>query len=59
MKVINDQEIEVVVDDSSTAIPALMESLKAQRLNTETVEQKSVPFDDVFVKLIETEAADD
>jgi len=59
VKVINDQEIEVVVDDSSTAIPALMEGLKAQRLNTETVEQKSVPFDDVFVKLIETEAADD
>jgi ABC-2 type transport system ATP-binding protein len=59
VKVINDQEIEVVVDDSSAAIPALMESLKAQRLNTETVEQKSVPFDDVFVKLIETEAADD
>jgi ABC-2 type transport system ATP-binding protein len=58
VKVISDQEIEVIVDEASTAIPSLVESLKEQRLNTETVEQKSVPFDDVFVKLIETEAVD-
>jgi ABC-2 type transport system ATP-binding protein len=59
VKLISDQEIDVIVDDSSTAIPLLMEELNAQRLNTETVEQISPPFDDVFVKLIETEKVND
>jgi len=36
-----------------------MEDLNAQRLNTETVEQISPPFDDVFVKLIEMEKVND
>jgi len=33
----------------------LVEDLNAQRFNIETIEQKSAPFDDVFVKLIEME----
>jgi len=57
VKSVNEQEIEVVVDDASTAIPSLMEWGQAQRLNIETLEQKSVPFDDVFVKVIEKETA--
>ncbi|HLO14623.1 MAG TPA: ABC transporter ATP-binding protein [Anaerolineales bacterium] len=56
IKVINDQEIEVVVDEASTAIPALMEASKADGVNVETIEEISPPFDDVFVRLIETEA---
>jgi ABC-2 type transport system ATP-binding protein len=59
VRVINDQEIELVVDEANTAIPALMEVCKTQGINVETVEQISPPFDDVFVKLIETEAAND
>ena len=56
VKVINDQEIEVIVDEANTAIPALIEASKAQRINIETIEEVSPPFDDVFVRLIEKEA---
>ena len=58
VKVINDQEIEMVVDEASTAIPLLVEWSQAQRLTVEMIEQKSTPFDDVFVKIIEKEAVD-
>ena len=58
VKVINDQEIEMVVDEASTAIPLLLEWSQAQRLTVEMVEQKSTPFDDVFVKIIEKETVD-
>lgn len=58
VKVISDQEIELIVDEASTAIPLLMEWSQRQRLNVETIEEKSPPFDDVFVKVIEKETAD-
>lgn len=54
-KMISDQEIELIVDEASTDIPALIEAAKAQRINIETIEEISPPFDDVFVKLIEKE----
>jgi len=57
VKVIGDQEIEITVDEANTAMPALMEVAKAERLNVEKIEQISPPFDDVFVRLIEKEAA--
>jgi hypothetical protein len=57
VKVINDQEIELVVDEANTAMPALMEAAKAERINVEKIEEISPPFDDVFVKLIEKETA--
>ncbi len=56
IRVINDQEIEVVVDEANTAIPALIEACKAEGVKIETIEQISPPFDDVFVKLIERES---
>lgn len=56
-RVINDQEIELIVDEASTAIPALVEACKAQRIKIEVIEQISPPFDDVFVRLIEKESA--
>lgn len=59
VKMLSDQEIDVIVDDASTAIPLLVENLNTQRLNAESIEQKPVPFDDVFVKLIETEKVND
>ena len=34
-----------------------MEAAKAERINVEKLEQISPPFDDVFVRLIEKEAA--
>ena len=54
-KVINDQEIEIIVDEASTAIPLMMEWSQAQGLTVETIEEKSPPFDDVFVRIIEKE----
>jgi ABC-2 type transport system ATP-binding protein len=57
IKVINDQNIEVIVDEASTAMPALMDAAKAERINIETMEEILPPFDDVFVKLIEEETA--
>jgi ABC-2 type transport system ATP-binding protein len=57
VKVVNDQEIEMIVDEASTAIPALVEAAKAERVNIETIEEISPPFDDVFVRLIEKETA--
>lgn len=57
IKVINDSEIEVVVDEASTAMPALMEASKAARINIETMEEITPPYDDVFVRLIERETA--
>jgi len=55
VKVLGDQEVEMIVDEASTAIPLLMEWAQAKRLTLETIEEKSAPFDDVFVKIIEKE----
>jgi len=56
IKMISDQEIDLIVDEASTAIPALIEACKVERIEIETIEEISPPFDDVFVKLIEKEA---
>ena len=57
VQIVSDQEVDVIVDDASTAIPALLEWAQDQKLNVETIEQKFLPFDDVFVKIIERETA--
>lgn len=57
VRVISDQEVEMIVDEASTAIPMLVEWTQAQRLTVETIEPTSPPFDDVFVKIIEQETA--
>lgn len=56
VKVISDQEIDVIVDEASTAIPELMEAFKGEGIPIETIEEVQPPFDDVFVKVIEKEA---
>jgi len=56
IKMVSDQEIDLIVDEASTAIPALIEACKVERIDIETIEEISPPFDDVFVKLIEKEA---
>lgn len=53
--IMNDQEIEVIVDEASTAIPELMEACRGEGLTIETIEEILPPFDDVFVRLIERE----
>ena len=58
IKVISDTEIEIIVDEASTAMPALLEATKAARINVETMEEIIPPYDDVFVRLIEMETAD-
>jgi ABC-2 type transport system ATP-binding protein len=58
IKVIGDQEIEVIVDEASTAMPQLVEALKGEKMAIETIEEILPPFDDVFVKIIEKETAD-
>ena len=59
VKIVSDQEIEVIVDDASTAVATLLEWSQAQKLTVAMMEQKSPSFDDVFIRLIETEVAHD
>ena len=59
VKVISDQEIELIVDEASTAIPALIEACKVERIKIETIEEILPPYDDVFVKLIEKETVNE
>lgn len=58
-KIVSDQEIEVIVDDAGTAISLLLEWFQAQKLTVAMMEQKSPSFDDVFIRLIETEITND
>lgn len=59
VKIITDQEVEVVVDDAGTAVGLLLEWTQAQKLTVAMMDQKSPSFDDVFIRLIETEVAND
>ena len=59
VKIVSDQEVEVIVDDASTAVVTLLDWFQAQKLTVAMMEQKSPPFDDVFIRLIEAEVAND
>jgi len=59
VKIVSDQEIEVIVDDASTAVASLLEWSQAQKLTVAMMEQKSPSFDDVFIRIIETEIKND
>jgi ABC-2 type transport system ATP-binding protein len=58
-KIISDQEIEVIVEDAKTAVATLLEWSQAQKLTVAMMEQKSPSFDEVFIRLIEKEVAND
>ncbi len=58
IKMINDQEMEVIVDEASTAMPQLVEAAQGEKINVETIEEIFPPFDDVFVRLIEKEGVE-
>jgi len=59
VKIVSDQEVEVIVDDASTAVALLLEWCRPQQLTVAMLEKKSPSFDDVFIRLIETEIAND
>ena len=59
VKIISDQEVEVIVDHASTAVALLLEWCQTQQLTVAMLEQKSPSFDDVFIRLIEMEMAHD
>ncbi len=55
VKIVSDQEVEVIVDDAHTAVAFLLEWSQTQSLTVAMMDQKSPSFDDVFIRLIETE----
>jgi ABC-2 type transport system ATP-binding protein len=57
VKIVSDQEVEVIVEAASTAVASLLEWSQTQKLTVAMIEQKSPSFDDVFIRLIETEVA--
>lgn len=48
-----DNQLEVTVDEASTAIPQLIEWANQHNLEIESIEESVPNFDDVFVKIIE------
>ncbi len=48
----DDNTIRLVVDDASTAIPALLEWCQQEYVTVESIEESLPPFDDVFVELV-------
>jgi ABC-2 type transport system ATP-binding protein len=53
-----ENEVRIIVDKASTAIPQLVEWTKAQQLPIDSIHEYFPPFDDIFVTLIE-ERGDD
>jgi hypothetical protein len=49
---LDDETVRLVVDEASTAMPALLDWCRAQNLTIESIQEFLPPFDDVFVNLI-------
>ncbi len=49
--------VRIVVTEAATAMPALLEWCSAHDLEVQSMEEYLPPFDDVFVKIVETERA--
>jgi ABC-2 type transport system ATP-binding protein len=58
VSLLSDTQVRLIVDEASTAMPALLEWCKAQNLEIESIEEYLPPFDDVFVELVRKEATD-
>ncbi len=54
-KLLDENTVRLVVDESSIAIPALMEFMNSKNINVRTIEPYTPPFDDVFVHLVKQE----
>lgn len=59
VRYLDDTTLRLVVDEASTAIPALLEWCQAQNLKVESIEEYLPPFDDVFVELLKREKPND
>ena len=52
-----DLELQVVVDDTGTALPAIFAWMEEHGFTVESAAEYNPPFDDIFVMLLENEAA--
>lgn len=52
---IDKNTIRLIVDEASTAMPALLEWCQTQNIKVESVQEYLPPFDDVFVELVKEE----
>lgn len=59
VSVINDYEIEIIVDEANSAIPRLVDICKEKGLDVKSIDKKTPPFDDVFVRLIKKETVNE
>jgi len=50
--------VRLIVDEASTAIPAIINWVNERRLQVKSVEEYLPPFDDVFVTIVEKARAD-
>lgn len=55
---LKDRLLEILVEDASIALPQLLSWSEEQNIAVEAANEYVLPFDDVFVKLIEEAAAD-
>jgi ABC-2 type transport system ATP-binding protein len=53
-----DRSYRMIVDEASTAMPALIEWAGGQKLSVEAVEEFVPPFEDVFVELVKDEGSE-
>ncbi|MDQ4076826.1 MAG: ABC transporter ATP-binding protein [Chloroflexota bacterium] len=51
----DEHSVRLIVDEASTAMPALMEWSKEHNLEIDSIEEHLPPFDDVFVEIVEKE----
>ena len=54
-RLIDENSVRLIVDDASTAIPALVEFTNSKNIKVLSIEPYSPPFDDVFVHLVNQE----
>ena len=52
---LDDNCLEVIVEDAGPLVPVLLEELRAANIEVDEVEAQNPTFDDVFVRLMETE----
>ena len=51
--------VRMIVDEASTAMPALLDWCEAQNIAVESIEEHVPPYDDVFVEIVKREAPHD
>ena len=54
-KLVDENTVRLVVDESTTAVPALLEFTNSKNIKVKSIEPYSPPFDDVFVHLVNKE----